>query len=199
MFGLCGWSFHTHALLCKVHRRTFDRVGHRFDVYFGHGNRLMFQKFRKLINFNENFVVFPPDCHIMELAERYPNSGSFYTFTYATFGELPAFLIGWSSLLDHAAYNALVAKSLSAYLEFLFSAQVRLMTTHVEMQRNTTTQHYGHQSISIFADQFDPLCFGGIVLSTLLAAVSTKVFNYLLLTQNILFQMIFYKVFRFLP
>ncbi|WP_280371898.1 amino acid permease [Nocardia wallacei] len=44
-----------------------------------------------------------------ELAAMTPASGSAYTYTYATMGEVPAFLVGWNLLLEYAVAAAAVA------------------------------------------------------------------------------------------
>lgn len=51
-----------------------------------------------------------------ELATMIPVSGSAYTYAYATFGQLPAWLIGWSLILEYAIGAAAVSVSWSAYL-----------------------------------------------------------------------------------
>lgn len=51
-----------------------------------------------------------------ELATMIPVSGSAYTFAYATMGELPAWIIGWTLILEYAIGAATVAISWSAYV-----------------------------------------------------------------------------------
>ncbi|MFZ0429959.1 MAG: amino acid permease [Acidobacteriota bacterium] len=55
-----------------------------------------------------------------ELASMIPIAGSAYTFTYATLGELIAWIIGWDLILEYAVSNMAVAVGFSAYLESLF-------------------------------------------------------------------------------
>ncbi len=52
-----------------------------------------------------------------ELSSMIPVSGSAYTYTYAFFGELAAFLIGWDLLLEYAVGSSAVAVGWSAYLQ----------------------------------------------------------------------------------
>ena len=49
-----------------------------------------------------------------------PVAGSAYTFSYATLGELIAWIIGWDLVLELALGAAVVARGWSAYLQSLF-------------------------------------------------------------------------------
>lgn len=51
-----------------------------------------------------------------ELASSIPAAGSSYTYTYATLGELAAFLVGWCLILEYAVSSAAVAVGWSEYL-----------------------------------------------------------------------------------
>ncbi len=57
-----------------------------------------------------------------ELASSIPVSGSAYTYTYATLGELVAFIIGWDLLLEYAVSVAAVAVGWGQYLNELLDA-----------------------------------------------------------------------------
>ncbi|MEV8378293.1 amino acid permease [Kribbella sp. NPDC056861] len=50
-----------------------------------------------------------------ELSSTIPVSGSAYTFTYVTFGELWAWLVGWALVLELVTAAAIVARVWSAY------------------------------------------------------------------------------------
>lgn len=50
-----------------------------------------------------------------EFASRIPVSGSAYTYSYAVFGELIAWLIGWNLLMEYAIGNSTIAFSWSDY------------------------------------------------------------------------------------
>ena len=50
-----------------------------------------------------------------EFASRIPVSGSAYTYAYASFGELVAWIIGWDLLMEYAIGNIAVAISWSQY------------------------------------------------------------------------------------
>ncbi|MFN2456285.1 MAG: amino acid permease [Pyrinomonadaceae bacterium] len=57
-----------------------------------------------------------------ELASMIPVSGSAYTYSYATLGELIAWVIGWDLILEYAVGNMAVAASWSGYfVKLLYS------------------------------------------------------------------------------
>ena len=55
-----------------------------------------------------------------EFASTVPVAGSAYTFSYATFGEFIAWIIGWDLILEYALGAAVVSKSWSEYLGEIF-------------------------------------------------------------------------------
>ena len=55
-----------------------------------------------------------------EFASMIPVAGSAYTYSYATMGELIAWIIGWDLVLEYAVGAATVASSWSGYLGKLF-------------------------------------------------------------------------------
>jgi APA family basic amino acid/polyamine antiporter len=54
-----------------------------------------------------------------ELASMIPIAGSAYTYTYATLGELVAWIIGWDLILEYAVSNMAVAVGFSAHVDSL--------------------------------------------------------------------------------
>lgn len=54
-----------------------------------------------------------------EFASRVPVAGSAYTYSYVTFGELIAWVIGWALILEYAIGNVVVAISWSGYFNNL--------------------------------------------------------------------------------
>lgn len=57
-----------------------------------------------------------------EFASRIPVAGSAYTYAYVSFGELIAWIIGWSLILEYSIGNIVVAISWSAYFSNLLEA-----------------------------------------------------------------------------
>ena len=56
-----------------------------------------------------------------ELASMIPTSGSAYAYTYATLGEMVAWIIGWALILEYAIGNIAVAIAWSGYFDSLLS------------------------------------------------------------------------------
>ncbi|HNC49665.1 MAG TPA: amino acid permease, partial [bacterium] len=54
-----------------------------------------------------------------EFASRVPVAGSAYTYSYVTFGEVIAWIIGWALILEYAIGNIVVAISWSSYFNNL--------------------------------------------------------------------------------
>jgi APA family basic amino acid/polyamine antiporter len=57
-----------------------------------------------------------------EFASTVPAAGSAYTFSYATIGEFPAWIIGWDLMLEMALAAAVVAVGWSGYLSSLLAS-----------------------------------------------------------------------------
>jgi basic amino acid/polyamine antiporter, APA family len=72
-----------------------------------------------------SFVIAAITCALAalcyaEFASTLPVAGSAYTFSYATFGEFLAWIIGWNLLLELAIGAAVVSKGWSSYLGTVF-------------------------------------------------------------------------------
>lgn len=70
------------------------------------------------------FVIIAVTCGFSalcyaEFASRVPIAGSAYTYSYVTFGELIAWIIGWALILEYAIGNIVVAISWSGYFNNL--------------------------------------------------------------------------------
>src|ERR1700752_3868193 len=88
-----------------------------------------------------SFVIAAITCALAalcyaEFASTLPVAGSAYTFSYATFGEFLAWVIGWNLLLELAIGAAVVAKGWSSYLGTVFgfgSASVPVGSFHLDV------------------------------------------------------------------
>jgi len=79
-----------------------------------------------------------------EFASLVPVSGSAYTYSYATFGELFAWIIGWDLILEYSVGAATVAISWSQYLiKFLANYGIHLPVQLVLSPFETTTLSNG--------------------------------------------------------
>jgi len=81
-----------------------------------------------------------------ELASMIPIAGSAYTYTYATLGELVAWIIGWDLILEYAVSNMAVAVGFSAYINNLlesFGLQIPVaLSTPAYTPENGWTLHF---------------------------------------------------------
>jgi APA family basic amino acid/polyamine antiporter len=64
--------------------------------------------------------VFAALCY-SEFASTVPVSGSAYTYSYATFGELFAWILGWDLILEYGLASSAVASGWSGYFQGLLS------------------------------------------------------------------------------
>src|SRR5882724_10488255 len=78
-----------------------------------------------------------------EFAARIPVSGSAYTYSYVTFGEVIAWIIGWALILEYAIGNVVVAISWSAYFNNILKA------VHINLPEWLTT---GYQTAKMNYD-----------------------------------------------
>ncbi|MFN0141116.1 MAG: amino acid permease [Pyrinomonadaceae bacterium] len=81
-----------------------------------------------------------------EFASKIPIAGSAYTYAYASFGELLAWIIGWDLLVEYAIGNIAVAISWSDYFTGLLKANGINIPLHFTMDFRTA--YAGFQSVS---------------------------------------------------
>jgi APA family basic amino acid/polyamine antiporter len=86
-----------------------------------------------------------------EFASMVPVSGSAYTYSYVAFGELVAWIIGWSLIMEYAVGNITVAISWSDYFTGLLSS-IHIPALGIEgihlpdwMTMDYLTAYNGHQ------------------------------------------------------
>ena len=76
-----------------------------------------------------------------ELASMVPISGSAYTYSYATLGEMVAWIIGWDLIIEYAIGNVAVAVSWAGYFnEFLSAFHIALPEWLVNNYRTATPE-----------------------------------------------------------
>jgi amino acid transporter len=99
-----------------------------------------------------------------EFASKIPIAGSAYTYAYASFGELLAWIIGWDLLVEYAIGNIAVAISWSDYFTGL------LKSNNINIPLNWTmdyrTAHLGFEEVS-------KTMSGGATVESLRAACDT--------------------------
>jgi basic amino acid/polyamine antiporter, APA family len=101
-----------------------------------------------------------------ELASMIPIAGSAYTYTYATLGELVAWIIGWDLILEYAVSNMAVAVGFSAYIKSLFQ------TYGINIPDSISTPAY--QPGVGWAFNFNLLGFLTVMILTVLLVVGIK-------------------------
>ena len=77
-----------------------------------------------------------------EFASKIPIAGSAYTYAYASFGELLAWIIGWDLLVEYAIGNIAVAISWSDYFTGLLKANNIHVPVHFTMDFRTASLGY---------------------------------------------------------
>ncbi len=81
-----------------------------------------------------------------ELASMIPIAGSAYTYTYATLGEIFAWIIGWDLILEYVVSNVVVAIGFSAYTK----AQLSSFGISLPDRWSTPVWESGHWTGSYF-------------------------------------------------
>lgn len=85
--------------------------------------------------------VFSAMCYA-EFASTIPISGSAYTYAYASFGELVAWIIGWDLLMEYAIGNIAVAISWSDYFTGLVEGLGFEIPTYLTMDFLSASRGY---------------------------------------------------------
>ncbi|MFN6962505.1 MAG: amino acid permease [Pyrinomonadaceae bacterium] len=80
-----------------------------------------------------------------EFASKIPIAGSAYTYAYASFGELLAWIIGWDLLVEYAIGNIAVAISWSDYFTSLLSTNGIHIPVNYTMDFRTA--HLGYDAV----------------------------------------------------
>ena len=114
-----------------------------------------------------------------ELASMIPQAGSAYAYSYATLGELIAWIIGWDLILEYAVGNVAVAVAWGGYFVSLLSGFGITLPAHLT---------HGYRAVSLSADpavsglmETAPRLFGIPVLLNLPAFAIVAVITWLLM------------------
>ncbi|MEO6521477.1 MAG: amino acid permease [Mucilaginibacter sp.] len=95
-----------------------------------------------------SFIIAAAGCALAglcyaEFASMIPIAGSAYTYSYATMGELVAWIIGWDLVLEYALGAATVAIGWAQYfndfLQTFFGFHIPFALTHSPFETSTTT------------------------------------------------------------
>ncbi|MFE1763433.1 amino acid permease [Streptomyces angustmyceticus] len=104
-----------------------------------------------------------------EFASTVPVAGSAYTFSYASLGELPAWIIGWDLILELALGCAVVAVGWSGYVRSL------LDSAGLHLPAGLSGTHEGHFGFDLLATLLVLALTGILVLGMKLSSRVTAV------------------------
>jgi len=90
-----------------------------------------------------------------QFAATIPVSGSAYTYAYASFGELAAWIIGWALIMEYAVGNIVVAISWSDYFTGLLDGVGIHLPLWLTM--GTQTGHAGYEAVMALMQAGKPL------------------------------------------
>jgi amino acid transporter len=107
------WDLTSFGIAAIIGAGIFSTIG---NAAFHGGPAVSF-----LFVFTAIACAFSALCYA-EFASRVPVSGSAYTYAYASFGELVAWIIGWDLLIEYAIGNIAVAISWSDYFTGLLAS-----------------------------------------------------------------------------
>lgn len=139
-----------------------------------------------------SFVIAAVTCGLAalcyaEFASTVPVAGSAYTFSYATFGEFTAWMIGWDLILEFAIGAAVVAKGWSSYLGTVFgfgggSAEIGPLTLDwgalLIVAVVATLLAYGTKLSSRFSAVVTAIKVSVVLLVVIMGAFYIKAANY---------------------
>jgi APA family basic amino acid/polyamine antiporter len=100
-----------------------------------------------------------------ELAAMIPVSGSAYTYSYATLGEIIAWIIGWDLILEYAVGNMAVAVGWSGYFVSLCGSLLHLrfpLWAVTDWQTAQTIVANGGEAAQAYSSTTLPVLFGHV-------------------------------------
>lgn len=95
-----------------------------------------------------------------EFASMIPVTGSAYTFTYTTLGEVVAWIIGWDLILEMLMAGSVVSKYWGVYLNDFFSLMGWHISTHITLPFAGGSVHFDAAPLVIVAAFTVLLVFG---------------------------------------
>ena len=106
-----------------------------------------------------------------ELASTMPVAGSAYTYSYATMGELVAWIMGWLLVLEYGVAAATVAVGWSGYVtSFLKDFGILIPPEFAHSMVQSSADSTGHLIFSI-TNNFNFVATGGILMVTALLVI----------------------------
>ncbi len=90
-----------------------------------------------------------------QFAATIPVSGSAYTYAYASFGELAAWIIGWALIMEYTVGNIVVAISWSDYFTGLLDGVGLHLPTY--LTTGTQTAYQGYEKVLALMEARQPL------------------------------------------
>ncbi|KAJ1539236.1 hypothetical protein HK405_013096, partial [Cladochytrium tenue] len=113
------------------------------------------------------------------LASMIPNSGSAYTYTYASIGEFFAWIIGWDLILEYLIGAASVAVSWGQYLEyFLNKASNGAITFDPNVSKAPIEWVEETSSFAMTGSSFNVPAFMIVIVLTIILASGVKLSAY---------------------
>ncbi|XP_060069819.1 cationic amino acid transporter 2-like [Ylistrum balloti] len=111
-----------------------------------------------------------------EFAMRLPRAGGSYLYTYAVLGELCAFTVGWTMVLEHIIGAAAAAKAWSQYLNVLMNGTV---DRYFEEQLHWSLGPGASDSPDIVACALVIVALGIVILDVKVSAVISCIFTFI--------------------
>ncbi|XP_072178700.1 cationic amino acid transporter 4-like [Diadema setosum] len=112
----------------------------------------------------------------VEFACRIPRTGSAYTFTYISIGEIWAFFVGWNLILEYAVAAASDATAFIGYLDFLTGKVLSDFVVNRILGGNVWTLPYIAPYPNIFAAVLIALITVAVILGSKVSASVSIVF-----------------------
>lgn len=115
-----------------------------------------------------SFVVAALGCALAglcyaEFASMIPIAGSAYTYAYATMGELVAWIIGWSLILEYALGAATVSIAWSEYLNNLLGGSIPYAWCHSPFEKLYQVTGSGIEAFTQYKAEFSTMIKEGVL------------------------------------